>query len=309
MSVSDLQERLGDLRKRLFDVRSRRVAPHKDDKILTDWNGLMIAALAQGARVFDEPRYGEAASRATDFILHRMRDPDTKLLHRYRDGEAALLGNVDDYAFLTWGLIELYGATFEAAYLREALALTDDLLERFWDDGAGGFYFTARDSEELLVRKKEIYDGAVPSGNSVAAWNLLRLGRITGNSDLEGRAKQIGRVFSKSVRQAPLAHTQLMAAVDFWVGPSHEVIVAGDSRAEDTEAMVRAILREFVPNKIVMLRPTDEANADIIGLADYVRYYKAIDGHATAYICRDYHCETPTADIAKAVELIRGKRP
>jgi len=309
MSVPDFRDRLRGIQKKLFAIRMKRVAPHKDDKILTDWNGLMIAALAKGARAFDESRYAEAARRAADFILQTMRGPDGKLLHRYRDGEAALAGNVDDYAFFTWGLIELYETTFETRYLRTALTLSDELLQRFWDDEAGGFYFTAHDSEKLLVRKKEIYDGAVPSGNSVAAYNLLRLGRITGRADVEDRAKQIGRVFSQTVRPSPLAFTQLMVAVDFWVGPSHEVIVAGDSRGKDTEAMVKTIRGEFVPNAVVILRPTEEASPDIASLADYTRHYTAMDGGATAYICTGYHCETPTRDIAKALERLKAGRP
>jgi hypothetical protein len=305
MSVSDLRERLGSIRGKLFSVRRNRVTPHKDDKILTDWNGLMIAALAKGARSFDEPRHAEAARRAADFVLKTMRDADGRIFHRYRDGEAALAGNVDDYAFLTWGLIELYETTFETRYVRAALALTEDLLDRFWDDRAGGFYFTAHDSEELLVRKKEIYDGAVPSGNSVMAYNLLRLGRITGHVDFEERAKQIGRVFSQSVRQAPLAHTQLMVAVDFWLGPTHEVIIAGDSSAKDTRTMVKAIQEEFVPNMVMMLRPTEEASPDIVTLVDDLRHYAAVDGRATAYVCADFHCEAPTHDIVGVLERLK----
>ena len=309
MSVTELRERLAHVREKLFSVRTKRVAPHKDDKILTDWNGLMIAALAKGARALDEQRHAEAAGHAADFILNTMRDSDGKILHRYRDGEAALAGNVDDYAFLTWGLIELYEATFETRYLREALTLTDEMLERFWDDSAGGFYFTAHDSEKLLVRKKEIYDGAIPSGNSVAAYNLLRLGRITGRADFEERAKQIGRVFSQTVRSSPLAYTQMMVAVDFWVGPTHEVIVAGESGAEDTKAMVKAIWEKFFPNTVVMLRPTDEASPDIVSLAEYTRHYTAVEGRATAYVCTDYRCEVPTHDVATALERLQVRRP
>ena len=166
-------------------MRSQHVHPLKDDKILTDWNGLMIAALAKGAQALGESRYREAAKRAATFILNQMRTPEGRLLHRYRDGQAGLPALVDDYAFLIWGLLELYEATFDAGYVRTALELNRDLLRYYWDDEAGAFYFTAKDAEELLVRRKEAYDGAVPSGNSVAALNLLRLGRITGEADLE----------------------------------------------------------------------------------------------------------------------------
>ena len=168
-----------EARKKLFAAREKRIHPHKDDKILTDWNGLMIAALSKGAQAFDQPKYADAARKAADFIFKTMRDPSGRLLHRFRDGEAALHAHVDDYSFLIWGLLELYEASFDVHYLQSALTLNDDFMAHFWDAGGGGLYFTADDAEELLLRKKEIYDGATPSGNSVAALNLLRLARMT----------------------------------------------------------------------------------------------------------------------------------
>ena len=158
-----------------------------------------------------------------------MRTSDGRFLHRYRDGQAATPSHVDDFAFLIWGILELYVTTFEVSYLQTALELNGDLIEHFWDDNNGGFYFTADDSESLLVRQKDIYDEAIPSGNSVVMLNLLRLGRITAASDLEEKAAQIGRAFSEKVGQLPLAHTQFLVAVDFAVGSSYEVIIVGDS--------------------------------------------------------------------------------
>jgi uncharacterized protein YyaL (SSP411 family) len=304
-----LKMRLQNAREKLFAAREKRIHPHKDDKILTDWNGLMIAALAKGARVLDEPHYAEAAKQALDFILEHMRNPDGRLLHRYRDGHAALPANVDDYAFLIWGMIELYETTFEVRYLQTALSLNDDLLKHFWDDKAGGFYFTADDAEKLLVRQKDIYDGAIPSGNSVAALNLLRLGRITANTNFEEKAVKIGRAFSTPVNQSPSAYTQLMVAVDFAVGPSYEVVIAGNSGAEDTKAMVRTLRTHFVPNKIVLLRPSEKESPDIIRLAEYTKYQPSIDGKATAYVCLNYHCKLPTTDRGKMLELLDVKRP
>ena len=189
LSREELEERLQEARKKLFAAREKRIHPHKDDKILTDWNGLMIAALSKGAQAFDQPKYADAARKAADFIFKTMRDPSGRLLHRFRDGEAALHAHVDDYSFLIWGLLELYEASFDVHYLQSALTLNDDFMAHFWDAGGGGLYFTADDAEELLLRKKEIYDGATPSGNSVAALNLLRLARITANADLEQRAE------------------------------------------------------------------------------------------------------------------------
>jgi hypothetical protein len=304
-----LRARLEDARGKLFAAREKRIHPHKDDKVLTDWNGLMIAALTKGARALDEPDYAEAAKKAVDFILQKMRTQDGRLLHRYRDGQAALPANVDDYAFLIWGMVELYETTFEASYLQMALKLNDDLLKHFWDDKAGGFYFTADDAEKLLVRQKDIYDGAVPSGNSVAALNLLRLARITANTNLEEKAVKIGRAFSEAINQSPSAHTQLMLAVDFMGGPSYEVVIAGKSGAKDTKAMIGALREHFVPNKVVLFRPTEEESPEIIRLAEYTKYQSSIDGKATAYVCLNYNCKLPTTDSEKMLELLEVKRP
>ena len=309
ISERNLRKRLEDARGKLFAAREKRIHPHKDDKILTDWNGLMIAALAKGSRVLDEPKYAEAAKEALDFILEHMRNPNGRLLHRFRDGEAALPAYVDDYAFLIWGMLELYETTFEVRYLQTALSLNDDLLKHFWDDQAGGFYFTADDAEKLLVRQKDIYDGAIPSGNSVAALDLLRLARITANTNLEAKAVKIVRAFSKAVEQSPSAHTQLMVAVDFAIGPSYEVVIAGDSDVEDTRAMVKALRTHFVPNKIVLFRPNEEESPDITRLAEYAKYQSSIDGKATAYVCLNYSCKLPTTDPLKMLELLEVKQP
>ena len=168
ISREELERRTAGAREKLFTVRKKRIHPHRDDKVLADWNGLMIAALARAAQVFDEPEYAEAARNSVGFILENMRRDDGRLLHRYRDGQAAIPAHASDYAFLIWGLLELYDATFDANYLQTALELNDDFIKHFWDHSHGGFYFTADDAEPLLTRQKEIYDGAIPSGNSIA---------------------------------------------------------------------------------------------------------------------------------------------
>ncbi len=303
----EVEKRLETARQRLFAVRERRVHPHKDDKILTDWNGLMIAALSKGARVFNEPSYAEAARRAVDFVFKNMRRPDGRLLHRYRDGQADIGGNVDDYAFMIWGLIELYESTFDVNYLQTAISLNSDLIKHFWDDKGGGFYFTPDDGESLIVRQKEIYDGAIPSGNSVAMLNLLRLGRMTGNSDFEEKAATIGRAFSNGVKQFPGAFTQLMVALDFAIGPSYEVVIVGNSQSEDTKAMLNTLGRQFVPNKVVLLRPTEKESPDVIRIAEFTKNQSSLGGKATAYVCLNYVCKLPTTDISKMLELLGVK--
>jgi len=304
LSQQDLQAHLELIRQKLFAYREKRVHPMKDDKILTDWNGLMVAALAKGAQAFDEPEYAEAACRAADFILGDMRKPDGRLLHRYRDGQAGVEANLDDYAFLVWGLIELYEAIFDASHLEVALELTSDMVRHFWDEDGGGLYLTPDDGESLFVRKKEIYDGAIPSGNAVAMLNLLRLGRMTATSGLEEKAARIGSAFSGSVNQSPSAHTQLMVALDFGIGPCYEVVIAGNAQAEDTKAMVKALRTRFLPNKVVLLNPDERESPEIAKLAEFTKNQSSIEGKATAYVCLNYNCKLPTTDIGKMLELL-----
>ncbi len=294
-------------RQKLFAAREKRVHPRKDDKILTDWNGLMIAALAKAGRAFGEPRYTQAAQRAADFILQKARKND-RLLHRYREGEAAITAHLDDYAFLCWGLLELYEADFDARRLQSALDLNRSMLAHFWDGQKGGLYLTADDSEELLTRSKEVYDGAVPSGNSVAMWNLLRLSRMTGQADLEARAARLERAFSAGVAQQPAAHTQFLVALDFAIGPSYEVVIAGKPEAPDARAMLRALNTRFLPNKVVLLRPTGQAAPPITSLATFTRYQTGLKNKATAYVCLKGACRLPTTDINQMLSLLNARQ-
>jgi hypothetical protein len=305
MSEQSLQDQLESAREKLFTDREKRIHPHKDDKVLTDWNGLMIAALAKGSRAFGEPRYAEAAEKAIRFILDQMRQPNGRLLHRYRDGQAGITANVDDYAFLIWGLIELYEATFDASYLETAVKLNEDMLKHFWDDTLGGLFFTPDDGEVLIVRKKEIYDGAVPSGNAVAMLNLLRLARLTANTHLEERAVEIERAFSRAMNQFPSGYTQFLVAVDFGIGPSYEVVIVGKSEANDTKEMLRALRSCFIPNKVTVFRPAEIESPHIDELAEYVKYQVSLDGKATAYVCMNFACKEPTTRVDKMLELIK----
>ena len=291
---------------KLFTAREKRIHPHKDDKILTDWNGLMIAALAKGAQVLNESIYTEAAKKAVNFILTNMRRADGRLLHRYRDNHAAILANLDDYAFFIWGLIELYEATFDVNYLQTAIKLNNELIAHFWDDKSGGFFFTPDDGETLITRQKEIYDGAVPSGNSVSMLNLLRLGRITTNPDFEEKAAQIGRAFASTVKQFPTAHTQLMSALDFAVGPSYEIVIVGNPQGKDTREMIKALRLLFVPNKVVLLRPANQDSPDISNVAGFTKNLSSIDGKTTAYVCTNYTCNFPTTDTNKMLDLLNA---
>jgi len=305
--VEEFGKRLEAVRGRLYDVRNGRIRPDLDDKVLTDWNGLMIAALSIAAKALDEPGYSDAASTSADFILDKLRHDDGRLLHRWRQGEAAIEGNADDYTFLIWGLIELYEATFEVRYLKAALELNDIFVKDFWDERHGGFFFTGVKGEKMFVRQKIIYDSAVPSANSVAMLNLLRLGSMTANTKLMELASKLGRALSGSVSQGPSAHAQLMNAVDFALGPSAEVVIVGDPRAADTEDMVRALRGQFVPNKVVLFRPSDNGAPDIDGISGFTAELVSKDGKATAYVCREQKCELPTTDPAEMLRMLEAK--
>lgn len=291
------------LRQYLYEAREARVKPFKDDKILTDWNGLMIAAMAKAGRALDNERYTAAAVKAADFLLDTMYTDDGRLLHRYRQGEAGIDATTEDYAYFIWGLLELYESTFDPRYLEAATSLQNNHLERFWDEAHGGFYFTANDAEVLLTRSKDIYDAAIPSGNSVAMLNLLRLGRLLANADYEAYAQELGDSFASDVKRYAAAYTQLMSALDFAIGPSFEVVIAGDLEREDTQAMLNALHQSYTPNKVVLLRQPDD-NDPIINLAEYSKYYVMQNDQATAYVCLNYFCQNPTNDPEVMLSLI-----
>lgn len=300
--ITDIGKSIESSRLKLFEVRENRIHPGKDDKILTDWNGLMIAALAKASQSLHEPGYAKNAQKAADFIIIKMRNPKGGLYHRYREGETAIPGFLDDYVFFVWGLLELYEATFEIRYLEAALEFNEYLLKHFWDAKAGGFFIASDDAENILIRKKDIYDGAVPSGNAVAMLNLIRLGKITADPELERKAEAIGQAFSRIVGQAPAGYTMLMSALDFTIGPSSEVVIAGDLQADDTMDMLKALRKEFIPNKVVILRPNEES--EITRISDYTKSLLSKGGKATAYVCRNFSCRLPVTDPGKMLELL-----
>jgi len=292
--------RLEQIRKQLFAVREKRIHPFLDDKILTDWNGMMIAALAIAGRSLNEPAYTRAARKAADFLLRHLRRKDGRLLHRFREGKAGLEAHLDDYAFLVWGLIELYETDFEVDDLQTAMNLNVSMLKHF-DASSGGLYFTADDAEGLLVRPMDAYDGAIPSGNSVAMMNLVRLARMTEDAELEQRAAGIIRAFSKEMNRLPSAFTHMMSAFMFAEHRSYEVVLAGNKRSVDGKVMLHAIRKQFIPNKVVLWR-----NNQLTKLAPYTAKQKALGGKATAYICENFQCNLPVTNPEQALKLLKG---
>ncbi len=294
-----LRNKLDAIRQTLFEHREKRVHPHKDDKILTAWNGLMIAALSCGGRVFGRQEYIDAAGKAARFIADNLMREDGRLLARYRDGEAALPAYLDDYAFLIWGLIELYEATFEPDYLDRALYLNRDMLEYF-EDPAGGLFLYGEDSEQLIIRPKDVYDGAMPSGNSVAALNMLRLARMTGNKGLEEKVGKQFKVFGGSIKNSPVSHTHFIMALLFNQIPTREIVIAGQKGERETDAMIREINKRFLPYSTVVLNN----GSGIRQLIPFIGDQKREKDTTTVYVCENYACHPPVTDINKLVELL-----
>ena len=288
-----LRETLADARERLFERRADRSRPPLDDKILTDWNGLMIAALATAGRVLDDDTYTESATRAATFLLETMRDADGRLLHRYRDGDAAIRAHLDDYAMLTWGLLELYETTYAPTWLRAAADLMDASLDAFWDADDGGFFYTAADAEPLIVRQKEMYDGAMPSGNSVQHLNLLRLARLTGTMTYADRADALATWAGTQVDRQPSGFTAFLMGTQFQQSGPREVVIAGDT--DDTQAFVDRLRAHYTPFTVSLLRT--DATADALAeIAPFTAAQTPVDGQAAAYVCRNHTCEAPTTD-------------
>ncbi len=306
LDVAELQRQMEDARRRLHAAREQRVHPLRDDKILTSWNGLMIAALAKGYQVLGDRAYADAARKAADFILETLRDPSGRLLRRYRHGHLAHRAYLDDYAFLVWGLVELYESIFDVGYLEEALRLNREMLELFWDEEHGGCFFAARDGEALIVRDKDLYDGAVPSGNSIVVLNLLRLSRITGDVSLEQKAEQILHVFSGMVADYPMAYTQFLQALDFAIGPTTDIVIAGDLADHGSQEMLTAVHRSFLPNRSLLFKPIGPEGDRLAALCAHTRQLQPVDHKPTAFICENFACQSPITDVERLRDALRG---
>jgi uncharacterized protein YyaL (SSP411 family) len=265
----------------------------------------MVAALSRAAAAFDESRYAAAAHRCADFLLRAMRDESGRLLHRYRGGDSGIVASADDYAFLSMRLFDLYEATQEARYLREAARLTDEMIELFWDETRGGFFFTPHDGERLLTRRRELYDGAVPSANSIAFLNLLRLGAALARPDLEERASSLAEAFSGAVAAHPSAYTMFLSALDYALGPSVEIVIVGRPEDSDTISLLGTARSMYLPNGVVLLRPPGDAR-ETVDLAPWLESYAQLKGRATAYVCHGHTCGLPLTGADALTEALRN---
>jgi uncharacterized protein YyaL (SSP411 family) len=305
----DTESRSRKSKELLLKARTDRERPHLDDKILTDWNGLMISAFAFASRVLDEPRYADAAVGAARFVLGQVRRSDGRLMKRWRDGDADQVGLLDDYAFLTNALVDLYQATFDARWLRESVLLADEMKRLFWDGENGGFFMTPRDGEELLLRPKQIYDGAIPSGNSVAATALTRLGQMTMGEEVRGTVDELFRAFSGRIAEQPSAHPQMLVALDSYLGPTQEIAIAGPRNDGAVRAFLRGLYGRFVPRAVVMLHEGGVEGAEVVSVAPFVKGQGRLGGKAAFYVCVDHVCGAPTEDPGKALLHVNGVGP
>ena len=284
-------------RTKLLAARSKRIRPFRDDKVLTDWNGLTIAALAMTGRILNEPRYIKEAAKAADFILQHLRAPDGSLLHRWRAGNAGITGQLDDYADMVWGLTELYEATFNARWLKVALDLNTMMIKRF--KGKDGGFYQFEQSDKLIARPMPIFDGALPSGNAVAVYNLLRLSRLTGDADMEKQAADVAKHFAGIAAKAPTAVLHMLSAVLLAENKGHEVVLVGDRQSKGATAILKVIGEKYRPNTIVLWH--DKATEK---LAPFTHGQKPIGGKVTAYVCENHHCNLPSNDPTTVRKLL-----
>jgi len=303
LTPNSFKKRIENINLILFNAREKKVHPQKDDKVLTDWNGMMISAIARAARVFDNDAYGNYAIEAMDFILNNLKNNDGKLLKRYRNGNSGLDGVLDDYAYVIWGLIELYQYNFNPRYLDESILLSDYQIEHFLDKEKGGFFFTSNISKELLVRSKEIYDGAIPSGNAVSTNNFIRLGRILSNIKYENLSNALLESFGSKINRYGPAYAQNLLAIDFIEGPSYEIIIIGNEFNK-----VKPILNEinsFEHDRKVVIHINDKNRTKLNKMIPFLENFPKHDNEDPwIYVCKNFSCDLPTQDIEKVKELL-----
>ncbi len=300
-AIQDALESLESARGTLFAIREQRVHPHKDDKLLTAWNGLMIMALAKGAQIFSNHAYLEAAENAVRFVLTNLQRPDGRLLARYRKGDSAFLGYLDDYAFLIGGLIELYSACGKSEYLQTALQLQEQQEKLFYDEEHGGYFLTGVDAEELLIRPKESYDGALPSGNSITALNLLRLARLTGEDRWEKRAEQLLESFRPVLEEHPSGYTAFLQALQFALHSSQELILAGSLTSAQLGEMRQVFFSEFRPYASIL-----HHDGTLGTIVPWIRDYPIETNQPTAFLCENFTCQRPVHNIEEFKSLLNN---
>ena len=303
LSKDELVNQWESVRNQLFSEREMRIHPLRDDKVLTDWNGLMIAAFALAARVLQKDTYAQMARKAADFILSNMQDEKGQLYHRFREGELAVKAQASDYAFFSFGLLHLYQATFDLKYAEAATVLQKKMLDDFWDDERGGFFSVSADSQDIPIRPKELYDGAIPSANSVALYNMLTLSRLTGDIIWESKAQELVRAFAGTLQSQPTAFTFFLLGLDFALRPGDEIVITGQLQDVDTQKLLSALDLNFAPNKVALLK-SDE-NADRLAkFAGFTDGLQVVGQQATAHLCKGFACKDQTSDADNLIKQL-----
>ena len=297
-------KKISQIREKIFHVREKRIHPLKDDKILTDWNGLMIAAMAKAGVAFQDNVLIESAEKSAKFIFNNLMDKNGRLQKRYRKGISGLDAHLDDYAFFVWGLLELYEATFKIEYLKNAIQLSDIMVSEFWNESSGGFYLGSDQTEKLIVRAMTGYDGAIPSGNSIAAMNLLKLTRITGEIKWAEMADKTFKVFSNEINRAPSGYTSMVTAFLFEYDHPKEIVVVGSGSDPATQDALTRMKSEYIPGKILLFKDTDQLSPVLSPLAKWTATQETIGDKVTFYVCQDFACKIPTTDIKEALTFI-----
>ena len=292
MPFDALTARLKTCKDQLFAARSQRIWPARDEKILTSWNALMITSFAKAAQVLENPVFAQTASRAADFLLTTIRREDGRLFRTIfispgeLRGTPKLNGYLEDYAYLIDALVTLYETTFEPRWIESALSLSKVMIEQFWDDADGGFFYTSKDHETLIARTKDPHDNATPSGNSMAVTGLLRLAKLTGDSDLLGRCEQTLQLFRGLMGRSPMAAGQMLNALDFYLGPVREIAVVGAAANPEVIEVLRLLRRPFRPHQVVAWQADSEGKLAL--LKD-----RGPLGGVTTYVCESFTCQAP----------------
>ena len=294
---------------KLGKARQERVRPAMDNKIVADWNGLAVQALARAGRALGEQSYVEAAVRCAGFVRATMRDDSGRLYHALRGEGAAIPGFLEDYAFMADGLLELYQATNELNYLREAMALASQMVELFWDDEGGAFFQTGRDAEAMVVRTKPYFDGAIPSGNSIAASVLLRIGHLTDDATMIEHADRLFSALGSMMKSSPDQFPQLLSSYMMRHSDSYVSIVVGDRENPGTQRLIRTVDETYAPGNTLVVVPVDHSASQVVSLVSAARDAVPVDGHEAAYVCSGTMCSQPVDTPEELRELLKGRTP
>jgi uncharacterized protein YyaL (SSP411 family) len=300
VTAEEFSRRMEAARKRLFYEREKRVRPGRDEKILAAWNGLMLTAFAEAANILGRDDYRAVAVKNAEFLLDSLMK-DGRVLRTFKGGAAKLNGYLEDYSYLIEGLLAVYEATFDPKFFDSARGLADTMIEQFWDEAEGGFFFTSADHEELITRTKDYFDNATPSGNSVAAAALLKLWMLTQEGRYQRCATTILRTMRQVMAKYPSAFGYLLCALDYYLSEPKEIAIVGDADTHEVRSFISEIYSRFLPNKVLALKPTDRSEADSIKL---LTDRTMVDNKPTVYVCRNYTCLLPATTVEDLAERL-----